>query len=164
MLHLAIAYHLTATSVLSTLILDCAFCYSVSNRWSSMDAISTPIHTALTGQIPSSRSAGVGINRCDNSLGVYHCGGGPGKSNSHLSSQQRIPDECGRGRVIHIWPQTICQFYFSTLSSPVHSPLQYTLLSSGIARILNIPGHNMGTTNFVRVSTWSAEVLVPRGV
>ena len=52
------------------------------------------IYTALKGQAPSSRSAGAGVGRCDNSPGVHHCGGGPGKSNSHPSPQQRIPDEC----------------------------------------------------------------------
>ena len=60
----------------------------------------THIYTALAGQVPRSRNAGIGVGGCDNSLGVYHCGGGPGKSNSHLSSQQRIPDQCGRGRLI----------------------------------------------------------------
>ena len=58
-------------------------------------------YTALAGQVPSSRSAGVGVDRCDNSPGLYHCGGGPGKSNSHPSPQQRKPKECGRGRLIH---------------------------------------------------------------
>ena len=60
-----------------------------------------PIHTALTGQVPRSRSAGVGVDRCDNSPGVHHCGGSSGKSNSHPSPQQRKPDECGRGRLMH---------------------------------------------------------------
>ena len=59
-------------------------------------------YTALKGQAPSSRSAGVGVSGCDNSPGVHHCGGGPGKSNSHPSPQQRIPDECGRGRMMHV--------------------------------------------------------------
>ena len=70
-----------------------------------MDTISTPIHnayTALTGQVPSSGSAGVGIGRCDNSPGLYHCGGSSGKSNSHPSPQQRISDECGRGKLVHV--------------------------------------------------------------
>ena len=46
----------------------------------------TYTHTALTGQVPSSRSIGVGVGGCVNSLGVYHCGGGPEKSHSHPSS------------------------------------------------------------------------------
>ena len=70
-----------------------------------MDIFSTHAHihtyTALTGQVPSSRSTGVGVGGCDNSPGVYHCGGSPGKSNSHPSPQQRKPNECGRGRVMH---------------------------------------------------------------
>ena len=81
-------------------ILNCAF----SNRCLSVDTISTHIHnayTALTGQVPSSRSAGVGVDRPDNSPGLYHCGGGPGKSNSHPSPQQRKSNECGRGRLTH---------------------------------------------------------------
>ena len=61
----------------------------------------TYTHTALTGQIPSSRSAGVGVGRCGNSPGLYHCGGGPEKPHSHLSSQQRMSDECGRGRLMY---------------------------------------------------------------
>ena len=71
-----------------------------------MDTISTPIHNAykaLTGQVPSSRSTGVGVDRCDNSPSLYHCGGGPGKSNSDPSPQQRKPDECGRGRLVHVY-------------------------------------------------------------
>ena len=59
-------------------------------------------HTALTGQVPSSRSVGVGVSGCDYSLGLYHCGRGPGTSNSHPSWQQRKPDECRGGRMMHV--------------------------------------------------------------
>ena len=87
----------------------------------------THTHTALTGQVPRSRSTGVGVGRCDNSPGLYHCGGGPGKSNSYPSSQQRIPDECGRGRLIY--KQSTIHSYIYTFSSLSNFHLHFLSIS-----------------------------------
>ena len=82
------------------------------------------IHTALKGQALSSRSAGAGVGRCNNSPGVHHCGGDPGKSNSHPSPQQRIPDECGRGRMMHVTVNvaliTVLLMHFMLCSLSLH--------------------------------------------
>ena len=60
------------------------------------------MHAGPKGLAASSWSADIGVGRPYHSLGVYYYGGAPRKSHSYSSSQQRKPQSCRGGRLMHV--------------------------------------------------------------
>ena len=60
------------------------------------------MHADPKGLAASSWSADIGVGRPHNSPGVYYYGGAPGKSHRSSSSQQRKPQSCRGGRLMHV--------------------------------------------------------------
>ena len=60
------------------------------------------MYAGSKGLAASSWSADIGVGRPYHSLGVYYYGGAPGKSHRSSSSQQRKPQSCRGGRLMHV--------------------------------------------------------------